>query len=1087
MIRHSTKIVVEVLVGAVVVLAVLAVGFVWRLSSGPIQLDSFKPEVEAALRDEERGLSVSMQDLVLAWNSQAKRPDLRALGLTVEDAEGQVVLDLPLANVTLSVGDLLKGRISVSRIEVVGVALDLVRRRDGSFDLNAARPLTQERSQPKEEESAVDDILLDELMAESREGEERALAKLQQIRIIGGRMTLLDEASGLVWRAPSAAIDLRRTESGLSAALRFDLALGEQRSAFELDLALDRGGSLIDAAIDFSGLRLPAIQEVLQQEELALLSDLDLTLSGRIVGQMTTRGRLMRAAVDLTSDAGALSLPDLGMERLAVRSITLGAGFDLTEGRVNLRQLEAVLGDAEGGPTVRASAVLTGIHHGLFRPQRDDLLIEASFEIDRVEAAELALYWPPALADGGYKWVTENITAGEARALFGSLSLVAPGGELEALELTGLEGGFSYDGLEAHYLRPLPPITGISGSAQFSPETLSFSATGGQIGDMQVSDGLVGITGLQDEDQVITIETSAAGPVDQIMALLDEPGLELISKLGLSREGAAGQAEGRLFFSFPLIDELVFEQVDLRAEADLTGAGLSRVVLGQDLGKGNLKLAVTGKEMRLYGDGELGGIPASFDWTEYFEPREGVVRQVAGNLPSIDESGILRLGLDTDPYLQGPVAAAFDYREMTGARSSVRLTLDLERASLSIPVLLGWRKPAGEAGEARVLLSLEKNLPRSLTGIDVAAGSLTLLGDAYFDEAGEEIERAEIETLAFGDQSLWGVTLLQRDERFEMLAKGGVLDVSPFVEIEQETGAAEEKPASEEEDTSQFRIEVETLEQVRFAPDRYLEKASVKLERWRDGWRRVEVQGRIPQSLLSAGAAAADIRIDYLPAEDGGQVLSVTSDDAGGLFRAVNLLDTMQGGRLSISGRRGDRSWSTPLKGRLLVEEFKLVEAPVLARILTLASFTGIVNVLSGEGITFEKITGDFTAERGKLSTELMRAYGPAIGLTAEGYIDLDQDKADLEGTVVPAYSVNRVLGAIPLLGGILTGGEGEGLFAVTYGISGSLEALDVSVNPLSVLAPGFLRNLFDIESGDVGPADEEPFSAVPLGAKKRD
>jgi hypothetical protein len=386
-----------------------------------------------------------------------------------------------------------------------------------------------------------------------------------------------------------------------------------------------------------------------------------------------------------------------------------------------------------------------------------------------------------------------------------------------------------------------------------------------------------------------------------------------------------------------------------------------------------------------------------------------------------------------------------------------------------------------------VLLSLEKNLPRSLTGIDVAAGSLTLLGDAYFDEAGEEIERAEIETLAFGDQSLWGVTLLQRDERFEMLAKGGVLDVSPFVEIEQETAAAGEEPASEEEDTSQFRIEVETLEQVRFAPDRYLEKASVKLERWRDGWRRVEVQGRIPRSLLSEGAAGADIRIDYLPDGDGGQVLSVTSGDAGGLFRAVNLLDTMQGGRLSISGRRGDRSWSTPLEGRLLVEEFKLVEAPVLARILTLASFTGIVNVLSGEGITFEKITGDFAAERGKLSTELMRAYGPAIGLTAEGYIDLDQDKADLEGTVVPAYSVNRVLGAIPLLGGILTGGEGEGLFAVTYDISGSLEALDVSVNPLSVLAPGFLRNLFDIEGDGEKPAGEEPFSAVPLGAKKRD
>ncbi|WP_455373191.1 YhdP family protein [Limibacillus halophilus] len=1087
MIRHSTKIAVEVLVGAVVVMAVLAVGFVWRLSSGPIQLDSFKPEVEAALRDEERGLSVSMQELVLAWNSQAKRPDLRALGLTVEDGEGQVVLDLPLANVTLSVADLLKGRIAVSRIDVVGVALDLVRRADGSLDLNAARPFSVERSQPKESESVIDDILLEELMARPGDGEERALAKLEQIRIIGGRMTLLDEASGLVWRAPQAFLDLRRTETGLSANIRFDLALGEDSSSFEMDLALDRDASLIDAAIDFSDLRLPAIQEVLKREELALLSDLDLALSGSVVGQMTTRGRLKTAAVELKSGPGAIALRDLGLERLPLRSLTLGAGFDLEEGRINLRELEAALGEAEEGPVLTASAALTGVSHDLFRPQRDDLVIEGNFGLDGVTASDLALYWPPELADGAYDWVTENITAGRARDLSGSLSLLAPEGDLNTLELTSLEGVFSYEGLEAHYLRPLPSITGISGSARFTPEALTFSAEGGQSGNIQVPDAQIAITGLQEEDQVITIETGAAGPVADIMALLDGPGLELISRLGLAREGAAGQAEGRLYFSFPLINELVFEQVDLRAEADLTGAGLASVVLGQDLSEGNLKLAATGQELRLYGDGKLGGIPASFDWTEYFEPREGVVRRVEGNVPSIDETGILQLGLDTDPYLKGPVAAAFDYRERTGARSSVQLTLDLERASLSVPVLLGWSKPAGEAGEARVLLKLEKNVPRSLTGIDIAAGSLTLLGDAYFDEAGEEIGRAEIETLAFGDQSLWGVTLLQQDERFELRAKGGVLDVSPFLEIDQQAGpAARETAAPEEEDTSQFLIEVESLEQVRFAPDRYLEKGSVRLERWRDGWRRAEVRGRIPESLRSPGAEGVDIRIDYLPSEGGGQVLSVTSGDAGGLFRAVNLLDTMEGGRLAISGSRPDRSWNTPLNGRLLVDEFKLVDAPVLARILTLASFTGIVNVLSGDGITFDRIVGDFTAQRGKLSTELMRAYGPAIGLTAEGFIDLDEDQADLEGTVVPAYSVNRVLGAIPLLGNILTGGEGEGLFAVTYAISGSLEALDVSVNPLSVLAPGFLRNLFDIEGGE-SSGEDEPFTAVPQGGKKRD
>ena len=201
----------------------------------------------------------------------------------------------------------------------------------------------------------------------------------------------------------------------------------------------------------------------------------------------------------------------------------------------------------------------------------------------------------------------------------------------------------------------------------------------------------------------------------------------------------------------------------------------------------------------------------------------------------------------------------------------------------------------------------------------------------------------------------------------------------------------------------------------------------------------------------------------------------------------------MQGGRLLIEGARSDRSWNTPLQGSILIEEFKLVEAPVLAQILTLASFTGILNVLGGEGISFLEVTGAFTAQRGKVSTELLRAYGPAIGLTSKGFVDFDEDVVDLEGTVVPAYTVNRVLGAIPLLGDILTGGEGEGLFAVTYAIDGPLENVEVSVNPLSVLAPGFLRNLFDLGDGTGGVEGEpdypgsEGFRAVPRGAVKPD
>ena len=136
-----------------------------------------------------------------------------------------------------------------------------------------------------------------------------------------------------------------------------------------------------------------------------------------------------------------------------------------------------------------------------------------------------------------------------------------------------------------------------------------------------------------------------------------------------------------------------------------------------------------------------------------------------------------------------------------------------------------------------------------------------------------------------------------------------------------------------------------------------------------------------------------------------------------------------------------------------------------------MASLTGLGDVLRGEGIRLDRLVGVVSVTDGLLETDLIRAYGSALGLTARGRIDFDASLTDLEGTVVPAYSVNRILGKIPLLGPLLTGGKGEGLLAVTYHMTGDLNDPDVSVNPLSVLAPGFLRGLF---RGAVGGGETE-------------
>jgi hypothetical protein len=93
---------------------------------------------------------------------------------------------------------------------------------------------------------------------------------------------------------------------------------------------------------------------------------------------------------------------------------------------------------------------------------------------------------------------------------------------------------------------------------------------------------------------------------------------------------------------------------------------------------------------------------------------------------------------------------------------------------------------------------------------------------------------------------------------------------------------------------------------------------------------------------------------------------------------------------------------------------------------------------------------------------------GPAIGMTGEGDIELDDKTVDFSGTLVPAYTANSILGDIPLIGGLLIGKDGEGVFAVNYAVKGPYSSALISINPLSALTPGFIRGIFREKRDDL-------------------
>ncbi len=146
----------------------------------------------------------------------------------------------------------------------------------------------------------------------------------------------------------------------------------------------------------------------------------------------------------------------------------------------------------------------------------------------------------------------------------------------------------------------------------------------------------------------------------------------------------------------------------------------------------------------------------------------------------------------------------------------------------------------------------------------------------------------------------------------------------------------------------------------------------------------------------------------------------------------------------------------------LKVDNFKIQEIPVLAKLLTLASLQGIADLLTGEGIRFTDFEMKFSSKDKLMTIEELYAIGPAISILMEGYIQ-SKKLISLRGTLVPATTVNRTISSIPLIGDILVGKKvGEGVFGVSFKIKGPPGNLETTVNPIKTLTPRFITRTLE-------------------------
>lgn len=386
---------------------------------------------------------------------------------------------------------------------------------------------------------------------------------------------------------------------------------------------------------------------------------------------------------------------------------------------------------------------------------------------------------------------------------------------------------------------------------------------------------------------------------------------------------------------------------------------------------------------------------------------------------------LANIGLNEDNVKLASAPAVFVLRQGQG-REIVAIDIDAKNAEIQIPEL-SIEKNIGQPAALKFKY-IGKPASKEIRDIALTSDSLKFTGSALLNTAGDDLAQLNIDRFDFGESNLKGVVL--KANGYSAKLESDYFDISPIL------AKLEEEEDSEGE--IDFDLEM-SAKKIGMLQQQDYENVTIKLSC---------EEGECDRLLLQN----PEIKISYLDDK-----MNIGSSDAGKLLRALDIYDYMQGGKLKIAA--ADEVDDGSQNGELLIEDFRIIKSNFLTKILTLGSLTGMADLLNGKGIAFDKLKTNFAKKDDRFEVEDFRMKGSAIGANAEGWFDTKQNQIAIAGKVIPAYTANTLLGEVPVVGKIFIGDEG--VFAISYKIEDKFDEPKISVNPLSVLAPGFLKNIF--------------------------
>ncbi len=1049
------------LIGALAVGLAIAFGFLaWRLTAGPISLAFLSPYFESALKSGDGGFAVKLDDTILTWSGETNTLEIRVQGAKAIGESGTVVAEIPDLSVTLSGGALLQGKLAPRSISIRNPALNLTRQIHGGIELDLPD------AKGARDGAAVAGVIVQQFLAPADTA--GPLSHLRRLRIINGDLTINDRLTNTVWRSDTANIDLSREFGTIVGQADLDFDVGEEKASFAVSGLFDISEERLKLDVGFANLNPRLFARILPRLDLG--SFVDAPVSGTVTATATAGGEIPEAEFVLSTGAGHILVSGIAGLELPIESAGLRGHFDQARATALIEELSVEF------PKEGVIRIPDPVNHGF--PLRGLKLTGRYFlDFDRLDIAKLSLeldgptatitgsvheiggdiefevngvvndlpfdrlteFWPAQWGEDPRNWIFANMAGGtfsEATVrLFGAYN------EADGFSVSAVNGGIAVDDTQVTYVEGLPPIVGVSGRAKYNARRFDIAVTGGTSNGLNVLGGTLVFTGLDEFDQFADIDVVVDGPLQNVLSLIEREPLKFASAAGVDPAAMAGMSSTRLKLRFLTERDLTFDEVEIEAKSTLRDVRADGLVFGFDLSNGQLDLEVDRDGMNLTGRVQVAGADAQVGWQVNFagDPAVRSRQTIKARLDAEQRRRVFGLEprMFEQVFLEGPTdIGAVLVRDREGI-GELSIEVGLNGADLAIP-RFGWHKKAGTQARGNITARLDGDTLLDVPSFSIGGGGLEITGSAGIRDG--SLRRVTISRLAFGETDLSGI-IVPGDDAWDMDVRGPKLDLTAWLDTDDQAEEERERTAS-----MTISLDIDT---VRLQPERALANVAGALVFDGRLWSRMELQ-----AALDGGGS---LKLDLRPG-NGRRSLKIQSDDAGAVLRTFDLYDEVLGGKLLVEGVYEDDEPKQPLVGRATIRDFRVSNTPVLARLLSFASLTGFLELLTSEGLAFRRLHAPFVDRGGVIAVTDAWAHGP-LGFTASGALDTNASTIDLSGTILPAGVLNSVLGQLPIIGELLTGGEeGGGVVAIDYSVRGGIEEPGVKINPLSALAPGFLK-----------------------------